>query len=100
MKYNSEGFKITRRNLPITTDCDRILDNDCWTSFGYEIKLKRQPAKYLFQYYIPCITIVVASTLSFIIPPSAAPGRIALVVTQFLTLTNIFIYQMVSIANK
>ena len=100
VKYNREGFKITRRNLPTTTDCDRILDNDCWTSFGYRIEMKRHPAKYLFQYYIPCITIVVASTLSFIIPPSAAPGRISLVVTQFLTLTNIFIYQMVSIANK
>ena len=96
-EYNSEGFKMTRRNLPITTNCDPTLDNDCWTSFGYKIRMKRRREKYLFQYYIPCITIVIASALSFIIPPSAAPGRIALVVTQFLTLTNIFIYHVVSI---
>ena len=100
VQYNGEGFKITTRNLKITTKCDPILENDCWTSFGYKIEMKRQPAKYLFQYYIPCITIVVASTLSFIVPPSAAPGRIALVVTQFLTLTNIFIYHVVSITRK
>ena len=100
VQYNGEGFNITTRNLKITTKCDPILENDCWTSFGYKIELKRQPAKYLFQYYIPCITIVVASTLSFIVPPSAAPGRIALVVTQFLTLTNIFIYHVVSITRK
>ena len=59
------------------------------------IHLQRQWLKYLYQYYIPCITIVIASSFSFIIPLTAIPGRVALVVTQFLTLTNIFINQQV-----
>ena len=41
------------------------------------------------------IAIVVVAQISFIIPMSAIPGRVALVVTQFLTLTNIFIHEMV-----
>ena len=45
---------------------------------------------------MPCIAIVIATSFSFIIPLSAIPGRVALIVTQFLTLTNIFINQMVS----
>ena len=61
------------------------------------IDLQRLSRIYIYQYYIPCITIVIASSFSFIIPLSAIPGRVALIVTQFLTLTNIFINQIVSI---
>ena len=95
LQYEKIGFDFKLRNLPIITTCDKILE-DCWTSFGYGIKINRLPSKYLFQYYVPCVTIVMASTLSFIVPSTAAPGRIALVVTQFLTLTNVFIYQKVN----
>ena len=95
LRYEKNGFYFKLRNLPIITKCNDIL-KDCWTEFGYGIEMIRQPSKYLFQYYVPCVTIVMASTLSFIVPPTAAPGRIALVVTQFLTLTNIFIYQKVN----
>ena len=42
------------------------------------------------------MAIVVVSFISFLVPLTAIPGRIALVVTQFLTLTNMFIHQMVS----
>ena len=67
-----------------------------WIDVGFNITLERIIQPYLYQYYFPCIAIVVVSQISFMIPVSATPGRIALVVTQFLTLTNIFIHQMVS----
>jgi hypothetical protein len=67
-----------------------------WMDIGFNITLKREVQPYLYQYYFPSIAIVAVSFISFIIPLSAIPGRIALVVTQFLTLTNIFIHQMVS----
>ena len=63
--------------------------------FGYDIKIRRMFKPYVYQYYIPCALIVIASCLSFIIPISAIPGRVGLVVTQFLTLTNLFINQKV-----
>ena len=65
-------------------------------TFGFNITLERMIQPYLYQYYFPCIAIVVVSQISFVIPLSAIPGRVALVVTQFLTLTNLFIHQMVS----
>ena len=95
LQYEKIGFNFKLRHLPIITKCDKML-GDCWTSFGYDIKIDRVTSKYLFQYYVPCVTIVMTSTLSFIVPSTASPGRIALVVTQFLTLTNIFIYQKVN----
>ena len=89
-----DGFKIRLGQIGT--------NNTSWgsiniTEMRVDIVLERQVSKYIYQYYIPCITIVVATSFSFIIPLSAIPGRVALIVTQFLTLTNIFINQMVSL---
>ena len=97
-EYTSEGYDI--REI-IFVDSQPIFHEEFHYSeftFGFYIEMKRQFRKYFFRYYLPCIIIVVASSFSFIIPLSAIPGRVALVVTQFLTLTNIFIHQMVRIA--
>ena len=64
--------------------------------YGFDIDLRRLIQPYLFQYYFPAAAIVIVSHASFIIPLSSPPARVGLLVTQFLTLTNIFIFQMVS----
>ena len=64
---------------------------------GFEISLKRNAMPYVMQYYVPCAVIVMLTQISFIIPLNAIPGRVALLVTEFLTLTNIFIHQQVNI---
>merc|ERR1712141_399098 len=61
---------------------------------GFDIKMDRILSPFLFKYYLPSFAIVTASSISFIIPLTAIPGRVAFMVTQFLTLTNLFIYQM------
>ena len=95
-KHSSEGFDISIEPLkPISMD-DPILGVKMH-NITFSIAMKRQVGKYIYQYYIPCIAIVTASSFSFIIPLSAIPGRVALMVTQFLTLTNIFIKQMVGL---
>jgi len=58
---------------------------------GMKLSMRRLIHPYLYQYYVPCIAIVCVSQASFIIPPSSVPGRLGLLATQFLTLTNIFI---------
>ena len=63
---------------------------------GFDIVLKRLVKPHLLQYYLPCFAIVSMAFVSFIVPISAIPGRVALIVTQFLTLTNIFIHHMVN----
>ena len=51
---------------------------------------------YINQYYAPSVAIVCISQVSFIIPPSSIPGRLGLVATLFLTMTNILIDSNVS----
>ena len=63
---------------------------------GIMIEMKRVTTAFILKYYIPCMAIVLVSVIGFVIPASAIPGRVALLVTQFLTLINLFICQMVS----
>ena len=67
-------------------------------TMGLDIELKRLILPYLLQYYLPCFFIVMISFIGFIVPLSSIPGRVGLMVTQFLTLTNIFMHQIVSIS--
>ena len=109
-KVSNMAFKLIRRsNDPKGTKSFEISDliasgsivEDCKnteteTSLGLDIKIERDLKQYMLKYYIPCIMTVLISHLSFIIPLDALQGRVALVVTQFLTLTNLFIHQLVS----
>ena len=85
-KQEAGGFHVSIENI----------GNFDTESIGFNVTLHRIVQPYIYQYYLPCIAIVVVSQVSFIIPLSAIPGRVALVATQFLTLTNIFIHQIVS----
>ena len=94
-RYELDGFDIT------VSYVDGNLRTRKGASYiGLNIEMHRLSHPFLFQYYLPCIAIVFVSQLSFIIPPSAIPGRIGLVATQFLTLTNLFIHQMVKLDIK
>ena len=63
---------------------------------GIKIEMDRKLSSFMLQYYIPCIAIVLISQLSYVIPVTAIPGRVSLLLTLFLTLVNLFIHQMVS----
>ena len=54
------------------------------------MKLSRHILKYLIIYYLPSGLFVVVSWVGFLIPPEVIPGRMALLITLFLVLTNIF----------
>ena len=95
-KYKAVGFEITITHIGTFAD-ENVTPENTTNTIGFNITLKRIIQPYLYKYYFPCIAIVVVSQTSFIIPLSDIPGRVALVVTQFLTLTNIFIHQMVRI---
>ena len=62
---------------------------------GFNITMTRLMQPYMMKYYIPTMAVVLVSEIGFVIPLTAIPGRVALLVTQFLTLVNLFIYQMV-----
>ena len=93
-RYDACGFNVITEL--VGNDYLKGNQNESMDRIGFNITMKRIIQPYLFQYFLPCMAIVVVSFISFLVPLTAIPGRIALVVTQFLTLTNIFIHQMVS----
>merc|ERR1719384_2797815 len=57
---------------------------------GFEMRLRRHVSHYLITYYLPSGLFVVVSWISFVVPPDVIPGRMALLITLFLVLVNIF----------
>ena len=69
-------------------------NDDGKQSVGFKVEMSRLISPFMMKYYIPCIAIVLVSEIGFLVPLSAIPGRVALLVTQFLTLINLFIFQL------
>ena len=84
---NTDDFNLEIENV------NGNMENN--TKFGFTIRMRRRLQPYIMECYLPCIAIVIVSQISFLIPLDAVPGRVALLVTQFLTLTNIYIFQQV-----
>ena len=88
--YHSKDFYV---EIHFQESKNTYLGNDYFSDMkevGFKIKLKRCLLSYVFRYYISCGAIVIISQISFLIPPDQVPGRIALLVTTFLILVNIF----------
>ena len=88
--YESANFNMSIKFF------DQNIGNGSNT-IGIHVTMCRLQMSYVFMYYIPGIAIVLVSLIGFVIPASAIPGRVGLLVTQFLTLINLFIYELVSI---
>lgn len=59
------------------------------------LKMERSLLPYVMKYYLPCVAMVIVSFISFLLSLNSIPARVALLVTLFLTLTNILIAQQV-----
>ena len=92
MKSKEDFLKMPLKEIASNGTSTR---SNPYSRFGLHIRLQRLVRPYVYQYFLPCISIVLVSFISFVVPLTAIPGRVALVVTQCLTLTNIFIYQRV-----
>jgi hypothetical protein len=64
----------------------------CSTKFpvaGFKVHLTRHIRPIIINVYFPSIILVVASWVSFLIPPELIPGRMALIITVLLMLLNL-----------
>ncbi len=61
-----------------------------YAACGFKVHLERKRHQLIFQVYLPCVLFVGVSWASFLIRPEVVPGRMALLVTLFLVLINIF----------
>ena len=98
IQYTEFGYSVLQ-NLDMNVVCFDAKLNSRNNTVGLNIAMHRHVKKFIMKYYLPCAIIVFVSQLSFIIPPTAIPGRVALLVTDFLTLTNLYIHQMASISS-
>lgn len=88
--YSAAGFDIATKLF------DENIKNGSNT-IGVKMEMRRRLKSYILKYYVPTMSIVIISEISFLIPIVAIPGRMGLLVTLFLTLTNVFIHHMVSV---
>ena len=69
--------------------------NNGFSGISFVLKLERCLLPYIMRYYLPCVAMVIVSFISFLISLNSIPARVALLVTLFLTVTNILIAQQV-----
>ena len=75
------------------SDEDKLFQGGAMGNFslaGFEMILHRYVSTYIITYYLPSGLFVIVSWISFLIPMDVIPGRMALLVTLFLVLVNIF----------
>ena len=84
--YFGAGFEVSTK----------LMNNSFQNQFESSLRLRRLIQPFLFKYYLPTIIIVIIAGLGFLFPLTVLPGRVTLGVTLFLTLTNLFIHQMVT----
>ena len=61
-----------------------------YAACGFTVELNRMRMQTVIQVYLPSTMFVMVSWVSFLIKPEVIPGRMALLITLFLVLTNIF----------
>ena len=74
----------------VTSSDDTFDSNITFAVVGFSLKLRRYYIQYVLSYYIPSMLFVMASWISFVIPPEAIPGRMAMLITLLLVSINLF----------
>ena len=67
-----------------------VLPSGEYAACGFTVSLQRMRMQTIIQVYLPSTMFVMVSWVSFLIKPEVVPGRMALLITLFLVLTNIF----------
>ena len=100
-KSGKAGFKSDSNRLqefevqvkPLAEEDKVILYPDfnvTYTQVGFILELERHSRTHVIKYMMPCCSLVVISWVSFLIPPTAIPGRIVLLVTLYLVIATLF----------
>ena len=97
LSFEQGLFGATNNNLNIDDFRIKVIfqDNSSPTGIKVLIELERRLLPFILKYYLPAMAIAVVSLVNYLIPVDCLPARVSLLVTQFLTLTNILIYQQV-----
>ena len=95
---NMKGSKYRLIKEPAVSQNKTItLHNTSMPSFSWELHLERNFLPYMVKSYGPVLAMVAIAWLGFLIPPEMVPGRAGILVTLFLVMANLYIYEMESL---
>ena len=95
---NMKGSKYRLLKEPGVSRYKTItLHNTSMPSFSWELHLERNFLPYMVKSYGPVPAMVAIAWLGFLIPPEMVPGRAGILVTLFLVMANLYIYEMESL---
>ncbi len=84
-------YLVSMRSLSGSENRGVLLSGRTYSTSGVFIALSRRAFGYIHSYYIPSGLLVIVSWTSFLIPPEIVAGRMAMLVTLFLCLINMFL---------
>ena len=89
--YDSKKERNEEYKIEVSTINDTKIG-----SVGLTFHLQRYSHPFITKYYLPCMGLVILTSISFFIPPKVVPGRGGILVTLFLVLNNIYSHSKVS----
>ena len=93
ISYNTEFQRPLQYNLELRHLPDNytfmVMEDAMYSVQGFEVKMERKLLPSLTKFYIPTQLLVALSWLAFFVPPEVISGRMVLLITILLMLTNI-----------
>jgi hypothetical protein len=88
-KQRTLQYYLKIENLP-QTDKVKTIDDAHFAACGFQVRLSRMSMQIGLQVYLPTAMFVIVSWTSFLVPVDVIPGRMGVLVTVILVLSNMF----------
>ena len=85
LEYDSNSEWLQEYNIKISKIGNKTNETEI---VGMTFHLQRYSKPFIEKYYIPCIVLIILTSVSFFVPPKLVPGRGGMLVTLFLVLSN------------
>ena len=87
VEYDSTSQWLQQYSIKVSMIGNNITETK---TVGMTFHMQRYSMPFIQKYYIPCIVLILLTSVSFFVPPKLVPGRGGMLVTLFLVLNNIF----------
>ena len=85
LEYDSKSEWLQEYNIKVSRIGNKKNETE---TVGMTFHLQRYSKPFIGKYYIPCIVLIILTSVSFFVPPKLVPGRGGMLVTLFLVLSN------------
>ena len=85
LEYDSNSEWLQEYNIKVSKIGNKTNETEI---IGMTFHLQRYSKPFIEKYHIPCIVLIILTSVSFFVPPKLVPGRGGMLVTLFLVLSN------------